>query len=208
VRSHWNRGRKKDSVHVSVCPAGTTVEPKTNYKAAEDSDYSPECPRCGSVGPHAEEKIDVPLPFRTTTGGRTAIIGLFNGRCGRLVVHRAWYRLIITRRGRSANLEFQNHHLDRSHLSGLGTADTTTTSMSNSLSLLYVADPEIRPDPPSSPGRCGRTRCRVLPRLATFIPGSHLHALTRSRVLKATRCDITSAGVPHFLSGSSAEATV
>ena len=40
VRLHSHRRRKKDSVHVGVCPAGTTVEPKTNYTAA-DSDYFP-----------------------------------------------------------------------------------------------------------------------------------------------------------------------
>jgi hypothetical protein len=44
--------------------------------------------------------------------------------------------------------------------------------MSTSLFLLHVADPEIRPDPPSSSGTCGRTRYRVLPGWLPSIVGT------------------------------------
>jgi hypothetical protein len=65
VRLHSHRRRKKDSVHVGVCPAGTTVEPKTNCTAA-DSDYSlPQFPRMSTCGsptvPMRRTEYDVPL---------------------------------------------------------------------------------------------------------------------------------------------------
>lgn len=68
------------------------------------------------------------------------------------------------------------------------------SSVSSSLFLLHVTDPEIRPDPPSSIGTGGRTRCRVLPRLAAFEFGTRPLALG-SRVLKNTRCDVLPACV-------------